>query len=230
LVCGIELSTKLDVPGLPKGRSIHLLGYFLGAGPPQWFRDWLKELQEIRRDRNRRLTASLQAHGVDITLEEVEALGRTLTGRPHFAKVLVKKGYVSTVQEAFEVYLGEAAKTYVYRQAPTFEEGVRKIEEAGGLSSLAHPVRLLNRKPPLTDLIERFLDAGLRGIEVYYSEHSREDVELFLGVAKRYGLGITGGSDFHGEAKPGIELGTGINGNLSIPRELLENLRALARC
>lgn len=227
-MCGIELSTKLDVPGLPKGRSIHLLGYFLSAGPPQWFRDWLEELQEIRRDRNRRLAASLQAHGVDIALEEVEALGRTLTGRPHFAKVLVKKGYVATVQEAFEVYLGEAAKTYVYRQAPTFEEGVRKIAEAGGLSSLAHPVRLLNRKPSLTDLIERFLDAGLRGIEVYYSEHSREDVELFLGMAQRYGLAITGGSDFHGEAKPGIELGTGINGNLAIPRELLDNLRAFA--
>lgn len=229
LVCGIELSTKLEAPGLPKGRSIHVLGYFLNGEPPEWFRGWLLTLQEARRDRNRRLAANLQAHGVDISLEEVEALGRSLTGRPHFAKVLVRKGYASDVQEAFQVYLGEAAKTYVHRQGPSFEEGVRAIVQAGGLPSLAHPVRLLNRRPALAELMDELVGAGLRGIEVYYSEHSRAEVDLFLGMAERYGLAITGGSDFHGEAKPTIELGTGINGNLAISRELLDNLRAFAR-
>jgi hypothetical protein len=228
LVCGLELSTKLECPGVPKGRSIHLLGYFLDGAPPAWFREWLTGLQEARRDRNHRLVASLQSHGVDITLSEVGSIGRTLTGRPHFARLLLKKGYVSSLEEAFDVYLGESAETYVYRQAPTFQEAVKMVTDAGGLPSLAHPVRLLRRKPPLEDLIEGFVEAGLRGIEVYYSEHSPEETGLFLAMARHYRLAVTGGSDFHGETKPGIDLGTGINGNLAIPRELLDNLRAFA--
>jgi len=226
LVCALELSTKMPRPGKPKGRSVHVLGYFLWEPPPQDFREWLSELQAARRDRNRRLADKLQSLGVDIRLEEVEALGRTLAGRPHFAQILVRKGYVSTVQQAFDVYLDESAKAYVDRKEPSFDEGVRRILDAGGLPSLAHPLRLSNRKGGrLDDLIGEMVDAGLRGIEVFYSEHSAADVARFQSFAQRYGLAITGGSDFHGDTKPGIELGTGSNGNLAIPRELLDRLR-----
>src|SRR5580658_4529133 len=115
LVCGIELSTR--VPG-SRVRTVHLLGYFLHQPPPADFREWLGELIEGRRDRNRRLIQSLHDQGFDIDLGEVEKLGRTLTGRPHFARLLIQKGYVKSYDEAFRRYLGETAPTYVERFAP----------------------------------------------------------------------------------------------------------------
>lgn len=226
LVCGLELSTKLRVEGRPRPRTVHLLGYFLKEPPPADFRAWLEGIQEGRRDRNRRLAAKLQSLGLDVTVQDAEALGRNLTGRPHFARVLLSKGYVSSTQEAFDLYLDESAKAYVERREPSFAEGVQRIVAAGGLTSLAHPVRLAKRKPAAFEaLVSAMVDQDLAGIEVYHSDHSPKDIELYRSLALRYDLAITGGSDFHGEAKPGVRLGTGLNGNLSIPRELLDRLR-----
>jgi predicted metal-dependent phosphoesterase TrpH len=226
LVCAIELSTKLRKPGAPRAKTVHLLGYFVHRPPPAEFREWLKGIQESRRDRNRRLGAKLQSLGVDITLPEVERVGRSLTGRPHFAKVLVQKGYVSDIQEAFDIYLDESAKAYVDRQEPSFAQGVQRIHAAGGLPALAHPVRLLKHsKGRLDDLVASMVDQGLGGIEVYHSDHTRHEIEQFLALARRYNLAVTGGSDFHGDVKPGVCLGTGTNGNLSIPKEILDRLR-----
>jgi hypothetical protein len=115
LVCGIELSTR--VQGV-KSQSVHMLAYFLHQSPTEDFRAWLDELLEGRRDRNRRLVASLRDRGVDIELAEVEKLGRTLTGRPHFARILIDKGYATGFDDAFRSYLGETAPTYVERFAP----------------------------------------------------------------------------------------------------------------
>jgi len=219
LVCGIELSTKLY-----GSRSVHLLGYFLDGGPSSAFRERILEMQAARRDRNVRLTARLNELGFDIRLEEVQARGRGMTARPHFAQVMVEKGYVSTLQQAFDEYLDESAAGYVYRQEPSFAEGVRWIQAAGGITSLAHPVRIRGDVP---SLMPELCAAGLDAIEVYHSDHSPEDVRLYLELAHRHDLMITGGSDFHGSAKPGISLGTG-RGNLAIPDVLLENLIARA--
>ena len=219
LICGIELSTKLY-----GSRSVHLLGYFL-QGPSADFREWILDMQAARRDRNVRLTARLRELGFDITLEEVQARGRGMTARPHFAQVMLDKGYVSTLQQAFDDYLDESAIGYVYRREPSFAEGVRRIREAGGISSLAHPIRVPGDLPAL---MPELCAAGLDAIEAYHSDHSPEQTELYLSLAESYGLMVTGGSDFHGSAKPGIMLGTGRNGNLRVPGALLENLRA--RC
>lgn len=219
LICGIELSTKLY-----GSRSVHLLGYFL-QGPSADFREWILDMQAARRDRNVRLTARLCELGFDITLEEVQARGRGMTARPHFAQVMLDKGYVSTLQQAFDDYLDESAIGYVYRREPSFAEGVRRIREAGGISSLAHPIRVPGDLPAL---MPELCAAGLDAIEAYHSDHSPEQTELYLSLAESYGLMVTGGSDFHGSAKPGIMLGTGRNGNLRVPGALLENLRA--RC
>ncbi len=229
LVCGIEMSTKLRRPSRPRPKTVHLLGYFLGDLPSTEFRIWLAELQESRRDRNRRLIAKLQSLGVDITLEEVQALGRSLTGRPHFAKVLVRKGYVPSIQAAFDVYLDESAKAYVDRWEPSFAEGVEKILASGGLPVLPHPNRLLrHERDGMDQILGEMVDQGVRGIEAYHSEHTPKEVGHFLDLAARYDLAISGGSDFHGDAKPGVLLGTGTNGNLSIPREVLDRLRDLS--
>jgi len=229
-VPAIELSTHLEEGRKAGGRSVHVLGYFLLSPPSQDFRQWLKSVQEGRRDRNRRLVHKLQSLGLDITLEEVESLGRNLPGRPHFARILLDKGYVSSIQEAFDVYLEEGKRAYVEREEVSLAEGIRRIAEAGGMPSLAHPIRIANKSiSELEQLIERLLKQGLRALEVYHSDHPRELVDQYLALCQRWGMAVTGGSDFHGDTKPGVKLGTGRNGNLSIPRSLLDQLRSSVR-
>jgi len=223
LVCGIELSARITGK---KKRTAHILGYFLHQPPADDFRDWLSEILAARRDRNQRLIVKLQSMGVDIRLEEVERIGRTLTGRPHFARVLVQKGYVTDSEDAFHKYLDEEAPAYVERHGPEIAVALHKIADAGGLAVLAHPVRLGVRDPAAEDaLIGELAAAGLRGIEVYHSDHQPADVERYGKIARKYSLAPTGGSDFHGDAKPQIALGTGWNGNLNIPKSVLDNLR-----
>jgi predicted metal-dependent phosphoesterase TrpH len=228
LVCGIELSTRPDPP--PDGSrppSVHLLGYFLQTPAAPQFRDWIRGHQESRRERNRKLIAKLNSLGVDITLEEVQVLGKHLTGRPHFAKVLLRKGYVKTNQEAFDRYLADNASASVEREEPELVEGVRRIRDGGGLPSLAHPVRLPVRdRASLEALLVTLIDNGLQGLEVYHSEHNPEDTALYQELAAKFQLIETGGSDYHGDNKPAIRLATGKNGNLQLHYSVLENMRS----
>ncbi len=217
LVCGIELSTKLH------GHSVHLLGYFLGRDGLDGFREWVREMQASRRERNVRLAARLRELGFDITVDEAEARGRGMTGRPHFAQIMVEKGYVSNFRQAFDDYLDESAKGYVYRREPQFADGVEHIRKSGGIASLAHPARIHG---DVAKLMPELCEAGLNAIEAYHSDHGPKETELYLGLADRYGLKVTGGSDFHGEVKPEVKLGTGCEGNLQIPEDLVEKLRA----
>ncbi len=227
LICGVELSTRPEQqPGEKRPPSVHLLGYFLNTPPTLEFREWLLKHQASRRRRNLDLVAKLNSLGVDITLEEVQALGRNLTGRPHFAKILLAKGYVRTNQEAFDVYLADDARASVEREEPTLVEAVQRVHAAGGLASLAHPVRLPRRdRASLEALLASLCAVGLQGIEVYHSEHSPADIELYLSLARQFGLIVTGGSDFHGDNKPSIALGTGKDHNLRLPYSLLEQMR-----
>jgi hypothetical protein len=216
LVCGIELSTKLQ------GHSVHLLGYFLASNGLAEFREWVLDQQASRRERNARLAERLRELGFDITLEEAEARGRGMTGRPHFAQIMVEKGYVGGFREAFDEYLDESAKGYVYRREPQFAEGVEHIRKAGGIASLAHPIRVNGDVPAL---MPELRDAGLNAIEAYHSDHDAQVTELYLGLAEKYGMLVTGGSDYHGAVKPGVKLGSGYGGNLHVPEDLVERLR-----
>jgi len=220
LVCGIELSTKLH------GHSVHLLGYFLGDNGLKTFRSWVLEMQASRRERNVRLAARLRELGFKITLEEAESRGRGMTGRPHFAQLMVEKGYVASLRQAFDEYLDESAKGYVHRIEPQFAEGVARIREAGGIASLAHPVRV---RADIPTILPELCDAGLNALEAYHSDHTGRDTQQYLKLAARYGLMVTGGSDFHGAVKPGVLLGTGFNGNLRIPTDLFDQLRERVR-
>ena len=216
LVRGIELSTKLH------GRSVHLLGYFPGNGEVAEFREWVSDLQTSRRDRNRRLAERLRELGFDIRVEEAEGLGRGMTGLPHFARIMVEKGYVENIRQAFDEYLDESAKGYVYRREPQFDEGVSRVRAAGGIASLAHPARVAG---DVTAMMPELCAAGLDAIEAYHSDHTAAETELYLDLARRHGLKVTGGSDFHGAFKPEVMLGTGHKGNLNVPREVLGPLR-----
>jgi predicted metal-dependent phosphoesterase TrpH len=224
LICGIELSTKV-VRGDSR-RTVHLLGYFLDGEPAPGFRSWITRMQASRRDRNRRLAAKLQSMGMDIRLEEVEALGRTMAGRPHFARLLVAKGYVPHYRAAFDRYLDESASAYVDREEPALEDGIRLIEDGGGISSIAHPVRLgFSEWSDEEKLISEMAQRGLSAIEAYHSDHDAGTTERYLAMATKYGLQVTGGSDFHGDNKPNVRLGVG-PGTLDIPLAVLEELRS----
>ena len=216
LIRGIELSTKL------RGRSVHLLGYFPENNGLAEFREWVKRMQATRRARNERLAARLRELGFDIRLEEAEARGRGMTGRPHFAQLMVEKGYVANIRQAFDEYLDESAKGYVRRREPQFAEAVQRIRAAGGIASLAHPVRIPG---DLSALLPELCAAGLNAIEAYHSDHSLRETGRYLAFARRYKLKVTGGSDFHGSFKPEVRLGTGHRGNLSVPRTVLDGLR-----
>ncbi len=220
LVCGIELSTKFH------GRSVHLLAYFPNQPPDPEFRGWIESLLASRNDRNARMAQRLRSLGIEITLDEVKAKGRSLTGRPHFARVLVEKGYASSIQQAFDDFLDEGAKGYVDRDEAEFGDSVKRVHRAGGIASVAHPVRF--KGFTLAGVISEMRDLGLKSVEVYHSDHSAAQTSLYKALAAEYGLAVTGGSDFHGANKPDIQLGTGANHNVSVPLEVLTSLRALA--
>lgn len=224
LICGIELSTKFG------GASVHLLSYFPGRAPSAEFRAWLDFLLESRRDRNRRLVDRLQSLGVEITLEEVERKGRTLTARPHFARVLVEKGYAKDIQDAFDQYLDEGARGYVQRQEVPIEEAIQRVVASGGIASMAHPVRVAkNNWDTLAEYVGSMSRMGMRALEVFHSDHTPENVAYYQSLAQKFGLAVTGGSDFHGANKPLISLGTGLRGNLNVPDSVLAGLKKLVQ-
>jgi hypothetical protein len=229
LVCAVELSTRPGKPGLSGKRqpSVHLLGYWLLSPPSSGFRCWLESQQESRRRRNVELVAKLEQLGVPVSLDEAEIYGRNQVGRPHFARVLCDKGYVSNMQEAFDLYLADEAKAGVERDEPTIDEGIQRITESGGIAALAHPVRLPQRGPDLASLLEQLIEIGLQGIEVFHSEHSPAETAHYSELARRLDLIPTGGSDFHGENKPRIRLGTGIDSNICLSYSFLENMREM---
>ncbi len=229
LIRAVEIGTRHPEPGKPRGQSVHVLGYFLGGAPSVIFVEWLTKIQAARRDRNSRLAARLWELGLDVRLEEAEALGRNLTGRPHFARVLVRKGYAATVEDAFNLYLNESAKAYVPKVEPLAADAITRLREGGALPVVAHPFRLAEGNPQRErEMIAAFCDAGLGGLEAWHSDHSPADAARFLALARQFDLAATGGSDFHGEAKAGVQLGTGRNGNLAVPRAILDRMRERA--
>ena len=227
LIRGIELNSRLVVEH--QVRYAHILGYF-PSGEPSWgFTQWLSGQRDERRNRNERLAEKLRARGVDIRLEEVEARGKSLAGRPHFARVLVEKGYASNADDAFRRYIGEDAPTFVERQSLSSEEVVGFIRSGGGLPAVAHPIRLsLPHDESERRVLLRLKDAGLAGLEVIHSEHSAELQRYYLGLAEGLNLLPVGGSDFHGSAKTDIALGSGRSGNVRVPLNWLERMRSAA--
>ncbi|HWG39413.1 MAG TPA: PHP domain-containing protein [Candidatus Acidoferrales bacterium] len=223
LVCGIELSTKHQL------QTVHLLGYFLHGAPTLEFRNWILKLQESRKERNHELLHKLQSCGFDLNIAEATSIARSQLGRPHIAELMLAKGYVSSLQHAFDDYLGENGKCYVARQEPLLTNAVAKIIAAGGIPSLAHPGRISSDLELIEYIVHQMQQTGLCALEVYHSEHGREQIAVYESLARELRIGITGGSDFHGSSKPGVKLGTGNKGDLSIPISVLYQLRAVHR-
>jgi 3',5'-nucleoside bisphosphate phosphatase len=219
LICGVELSTKYG------GRSVHLLAYFFEHEPTEQLRNWVKSLEASRIRRNNALVEQLRNRGMQITLEEIKVGAQKIIARPHFAAFMLERGYVSSIQEAFDKYLDESGTCFVSREEPKFEDAIAQILTSRGLAVLPHPGRFTRNAKVLEQELIRMRELGLRGIEAYHSDHSAADVECYSTLAANLGLAVTGGSDFHGAMKPEVFLGTGIRGNLCIPKSMVSELR-----
>jgi hypothetical protein len=153
--------------------------------------------------------------------------GSATIGRPHIAQVLLRKGYVKSVADAFDRYLAEGGPAYVPRALPSPKEAIALIRRIGGIPVLAHPVYTARLKEPFEHVCATLKSLGLMGVESIYSSHSRQQTDRFRSVAREHQLLVTGGSDFHGDSKPNILVGSGY-GNLEVPADLLEPMRVLA--
>ena len=220
LVCGVELSCRFEE------KTPHLLGYFPLGPVDDAFRTWVDGILESRRERNREMIAQLRKLGVNIELSEVEAVGRSITGRPHFARVLVDKGYATDRQDAFDRFIGETGSAFVERHSPLLEDALAKLHASGGVSSLAHPVRLgLSSNPDKESaLFDRLRALGLDALEVWHTDHKPALIKRYAAYAERHGMLMTGGSDYHGDNKPNARLG-----GVMAPLALLEAMRNARR-
>jgi len=221
VVPAVELGAWLDGVG-----EIHLLGYFIDI-KNKTLRDRLAWLRDERRSRGRKIVERLKDMGVSISVEQVEKIAKVgSVGRPHIARALVENGHVASMKEAFERYLKSTGPAYVKRELLNADEAIGLVREAAGVAVLAHPCTLGRKDRELPWVLQSLMAMGLEGIEVFYSQHTSEQVQLYEELARRFGLLMTGGSDFHGANKPQIELG---QGSIQVPTDVLASLRHTAK-
>ncbi len=168
----------------------------------------LQEIRDSRDNRNEIIINKLNELNLMITLDEVEALaGGDVVARPHIARIMLAKGYVSSVQEAFDSYLAKDAPAYVDRYRLDPENAVSLLRDAGSLPVLAHPSQLKLTIEQIDSLVEKLKPCGLAGLEVYTPYTPDNGIDAYLNIAKKHTLFVSGGSDFHGESKPDHFLG-----------------------
>lgn len=217
VIPGIELSTEYE------GKDIHIVGLLIDKEQPA-FRDKIQEFVDSRILRNQKMCLKLTEAGCPLTYEElVEEFPGAVITRAHYAQILLKKGYTKSLKEAFERYIGDRGPCFIPREKITPEDGVKLILSAKGIPVLAHPLLYGMGKERLQILVDRLKDAGLEAIEAVYCTYSPSEETQMREFAKKNGLLISGGSDFHGNAKPGLEMGTGY-GKLYVSAEILDEL------
>jgi predicted metal-dependent phosphoesterase TrpH len=216
---GVEIST--DVPG----GEVHILGYMIDH-LDRVLQETLRKLRESRLGRARRMVDKLGALGMRVSWERVQEIaGAGAVGRPHVAQAMLEQGYVDSIAEAFNRYIGRNGPAYVERYRLTPEEAVQLIVRAKGLASLAHPVNVgptsdTGEQLDLEALLPRLVPAGLAGIEVYYAGYTPEITKRLLQYAARWSLMGTGGSDFHGRGA--LTIGVG---EVPVPESVIEQVR-----
>ena len=220
---GVEISAAYP-PFLSGSGSFHILGYDIRLDHAG-LNKTLTQLQDARRNRNPEILKRLNKLGFQITLEELkfnDTEGQL--GRPHIAYTMMKKGFVASIDEAFDRYLGAGKPAYVDKYRIECEQAVNIIRQAGGVPVLAHPAHLhIETEQELEVLLQKLKNIGLAGIEVYYPGHSAQQISQYSKMARKYGLLMTGGTDFHGSITPKIKMGFG-TGDLFVPYTLYEDL------
>ena len=216
VVPGIEVSTKYGV-------AVHILGYYVENLVPL-----LADIIYDRDRRNEKVAALMASDGLPVTYKQMKKRFGDVIGRPHFGELLVEFGLAKDMDDAFARFVGKGMRYYVPRTIIDIDSSVEAIVASDGVPVLAHPFQYRKNDAELRELIERCMDHGLRGIECRYSGYSPEQSAYLERLAEEYGLLKTGGSDYHGSHKAHIALGSGIDGNLEVPYEWLERLKAAA--
>jgi len=212
-VNGIEISANF------KDKDIHILGYFLNLEDKE-FLGWLKKLQKKRHNRTLKILSKLSDLGIDISFSEVEGevLGNVI-GRPHIAKMIIKKGFSATMDEVFDRYLGDGKPAYVPKVGVDMVEVVKKLKANGAVVILAHPHLISHPDDTMINIIDSLVKNGLDGLELYYPNIETRKKNKLLKIAKRRDLILTGGSDFHGLNRANIDIGMG-----NIPIEVFKKI------
>lgn len=219
VIPGIEFSTKYE------NQDVHIVGLYISYDSAS-FRQALNDFVDSRTGRNRKMCKNLQDAGIDITYEKLQAIyPDAVITRAHYASFLCEYGYVKNRQDAFAIYLGDHTKYFVPREKVTPTQAVKLILEAGGVPILAHPPLYHMGNERLDRLVSSLKAEGLMGIEAFYSTYTNQDVRDMLRLADKYDLLLSGGSDFHGANKPGLDLGCGY-GKLFVPEDLLLKIKA----
>lgn len=218
VIPGIELSTEYA------GKDIHIVGLYIDHHNPA-FQASLKEFVDSRTRRNLKMCENLREVGIDITYEALEAeFPDSVITRAHYAKWMLQQGYIKSIQEAFDRYVGDHCPCYVPREKVTPAQAIQLILQADGIPVLAHPTLYHLGKAKLERLIGELKEAGLLAMEGIYSTYSTAEQRQMCTIARENGLLISGGSDFHGANKPGLDLGNGY-GRLFIHSEILDLLK-----
>jgi hypothetical protein len=223
---GIDFLTGIEIScDVPKPATMHLLGYGVDPNSPILL-DMTRRLIEGRNDRNPKIIHRLNELGVKISMEELEAEANGgVIGRPHIAAILLRKGYVRSMKNAFDKYLAPGGAAYFDKERISPKQAIDMVRRSGGLPVLAHPSQLRTENDAQLDrTVKDLADLGLAGLEVIHSDNSETMVAKYSALADRYGLLKTGGSDFHGTNKKDIPLGTA-NGR-RVPRRFYDALVA----
>ena len=216
-VPGIEFSTEYE------GKELHILGLFIKPCHYEKINALLRQFLERKETSNRQLVQRLQAAGMDLDYEEIRNQAAGSVNRARIAAKMVEKGYCQSIKQAFSDWLSPKKGYYIPPLRPDAYETIRFIKSLGAVAVLAHPFLSL-KEAQLRAFLPEAVAAGLDGMEVYYAAYDKETTALAKQIAAEYGLLESGGSDFHGQNKPDIDLGSG-KGDLSIPAELLEKLK-----
>lgn len=217
---GLTLVAGIEITAVEAGRDVHVLGYFFDPADPEL----AAFLTAQRFDRRRRLEAMLErlaAVGVrlDLALPDGPVVSGRALGRPMVAAALVEAGHVTSVAEAFDLYLSHGRPAYVPRSGAPVREVTRLLGRAGGVGVLAHPGKLEDDR-----LVHRLLREGCDGVEVFHPDHSPSDRGRYLALARQWRLMVTGGSDFHG---PGSGRPSAL-GRVTLPEKYFGRLTAYA--
>ena len=224
---GIRIIPGIEISCTYHNTELHILGYFINPAHPR-LKPALAGYLVSREGRNLKLIERLCDLGLYLTYEEVKTYaGAATIGRPHIAQIMLKKGYVNSVAAAFDLYLADDGPAYVARPLPTPQDAISLIRDIGGVPVLAHPM-YTRLKISTNALCEELQSYGLGGLETLHSSHTIQQADRLRSIAREHGLINTGGSDFHGDSKPELIVGSGY-GNLKVPADLLESLEDAAK-